>query len=472
VPTISLNLPPVFYANVSGGLITGQAQDNETGITVVERSIDGGPFLSVLTPSSPLLGLVNYSFTLSGLDETIHVILVRAWDSVGNTAEASAYFIVDLSFPYLPDFNSYVVSNHRLFNITGHLNEAGFVTIKGNTTNASELDGSFTLPLYLDQDTEYVVISVRDYAGNAHDYSFVARLDEAAPLLNITSPENGTWQTASNVSIKGSVDDPDAVLSLNGVPLPVSTANSFEIRAALTEGENLLVLTATDVAGNSRSVAITVFLDSGIPRLDVLGPDPLKTLASPNVTLRLRTEPGVTVTVGDSRVVAVSEIVEIPLHLSEGRNLLSISVADLAGNTVLRGLELKVDTVAPTITFAKGPTDVTENVTFFVRGVTEPNALLVFGGYSVQADGQGSFSIPIHLHAGENVIAGEARDAAGNTGSGVFSISVAEPPSAQPPGLAAPAGGPLALLIVGVAALVALPFAARQGLRRQEKPKY
>src|SRR6185295_5505420 len=37
VPTISLNLPPVFYANVSGGLITGQAQDNETGITVVER---------------------------------------------------------------------------------------------------------------------------------------------------------------------------------------------------------------------------------------------------------------------------------------------------------------------------------------------------------------------------------------------------------------------------------------------------
>ena len=466
-PTVSLDLPPVFYSNVSGGFVTGHAQDNETGITVVELSIDGGPFLSVLTPSSPLLGPVNYTLTLTGLQEGVHVLLVRAWDSVGNTREASAYFVVDLHFPFLAQFNFDLVTNKRLVNVTGKLNEPGQVTIKGNTTNASELDGSFTLPLYLDQDTEYVVLSVRDYAGNAHDYSFIARLDEVPPNLEVTSPDNGSWTTASNVTIKGSMEN-RSTLSLNGVPLSVTGTTSFEIRAALTEGENLLVLTATDAATNSRSVRLTIFYDSGAPELEILSPDPLKTLASPNVTLRLATEPGVIITVGNITVVAASKIVEIPLQLKEGRNLLSVSVSDLAGNKVLRGLELKVDTIAPTITFARAPPEPT--VTLFLRGTTEPNALLVFGGYFVQADGQGSFSLPLHLHAGENVIEGVARDAAGNTGSATFTITVDAPPSAQPPGLAAPAGGPLVLLIVGLAAAVALPLVAHQVVQRRKKP--
>jgi hypothetical protein len=466
-PTISLDLPPVFYSNVSGGFVTGHAQDNETGITFVELSIDGGPFLSVLTPSSPLLGVVNFSFTLTGQVEAIHVLLVRAWDSVGNTGEASAYFIVDLHFPFLTQFDFAPITNKRAVNVSGKLNEAGTVTIKGNSTNASELDGSFRLPLYLDQDTEYVVISVRDLAGNAHDYSFVARLDEVPPNLEVNTPDNGSWTTAANVTIIGSIEL-DATFSLNGVPLSVSNTTSFQIRAALTEGENVLQLAATDAAGNRRSVTLTISYDSGAPELEILSPDPLKTLASPNVTLRLRTEPGVIITVGNSTVVAAFEIVEIPLQLSEGRNLLSVSVSDLAGNKVLRGLDLKVDTIAPTITFARAPPE--PAVTLFLRGTTEPNALLVFGGYFVQADGQGSFSLPLHLHAGENVIEGVARDSAGNTGSATFTITVEAPPAAQAPGLAAPSGGPLVLLIVGVAAAIALPLVARQVAGRREKP--
>lgn len=471
VPTVSLDLPEAYYSNVSGGVVTGVAQDFETGITVVELSLDGGPFFSVLTPTAPLLGQVPFNFTLTGLTEAVHVLLVRAWDSVGNTAEASAYFVVDQHFPSVSDFSFDLLTNHRMNNLTGRLSEPGTITIKGNTTNASLLDGSFVLPLYMDLDSEYMVVSVRDLAGNAHDYPFVARFDDVPPLISVNSPVNGTWTTQSNVTLSGSIEF-NALLALNGVPLTVSGTTSFTIRAALTEGENLLVLTATDAAGNSRSVQVTIFFDAGAPALDILGPDPLRTLASPNITLRLRTEAGAVVTVtvagNTTMLTAASDLVDIPLHLAEGRSLLSIKVTDQAGNEVLRGIAFTVDTSVPTIAFLRGNETSTTNETFFLRGLTEPNAVIVIGGYTTQADSAGSFALPLHLHAGANVIAVTSTDSAGNSGSAVYTVTVADPPRAADAGLAAPAGGPMMLLILGAVMLVALPFAVRTVQKRRQ----
>jgi len=465
-PVVALNLPAEYYANVSGGFVTGVAQDFETGVTVVEMSLDGGPFLSVTTPSAPRLGSVPFSFTLSGLAEGVHVVAVRVWDSVGNTAETSSYFIVDLHFPQVSDFPFDLVTNQRSLTVSGKLNEPGTVTIKGNTTNASTVDGSFTLPLYLDLDSEYIVVSVVDLAGNSHDYPFVARLDQAPPQLEITSPANGTFTTQPRALVSG-VMEFNSVLSLNGVPLSVSGTTSFSITAALSEGENLLVLSAEDRAGNRRSVALVIFYDSNPPPLDILGPDASRTLGSPNATLVLRTEAGVIVQVGNFTMTAAGAIVEIPLRLNEGRNLLSVSVSDLAGNSVLRGLALTVDTVSPTISFTLGDNVTTQNATYFLTGLTERGALVTVGGYAVFADGQGSFAVPIHLAAGQNVVEVVARDSAGNVGSGTLRVFVSEPTLAQPPGLAAPAGGAALLLVLGLAACGAAPLLARALAKRR-----
>jgi hypothetical protein len=465
-PVVVLNLPAEYYTNVSGGIITGVAEDFETGVTVVELSLDGGPFMGITPPSAPQLGPVNYSTTISGLQEGVHVVAIRAWDSVGNTAETSAYFIFDDHFPALLQFNFDLETNTRLVNVTGRLNEPGSVTIKGNTTNTTGSDYAFSLPLYLDIDSEYIFAVVEDLAGNSYAYPFVARLDDVPPQLEVTSPQNGSWTTQTRVTVSGLIEF-NAQLSLNGVPLTVSGTSAFVITAALSEGENVLLLTARDRAGNERKVSLTVFLDSATPALDIVSPDASRWLATRDVTLVLRTERGVTVEVANVSFAAQADIVSVPLHLLEGRNLLSISVTDLAGNKALKGVTLQVDTVRPTLSFTGGANLTTANVSLLFTGLTEPNAVLSVGGYTVVADGTGTFTVPLHLHAGLNSIPVVARDAAGNSVNGTYSVRVDDPRLAESPGLAAPAGGAAILLLLGIAACAVAPFSARTIARRR-----
>lgn len=75
--------------------------------------------------------------------------------------------------------------------------------------------------------------------------------------------------------------------------------------------------------------------------------------------------------------------------------------------------------------------------------------------------------MPVRLHPGENRLPVTARDAAGNSVSGTFTISVAEPPRAQAPGLAAPSVGASLLLILGVAACLLGPVTVRFLVRRR-----
>jgi hypothetical protein len=268
------------------------------------------------------------------------------------------------------------------------------------------------------------------------------------------------------MTVSGRIE-PTARLFLNGVALSVSGVNNFTIAAALSEGENLLRLRAVDLAGNVREVVLTLFLDSVVPTLDILGPDNLRPFSTANLTLTLRTEPGVTLTIGNDTLVAASAMVVVPLHLPEGRTVLSVEARDLAGNSMRRSYALTVDTISPTLTFEGGVALSTSNATLRVEGTTEPNALVRLGEYEIQADASGGFAITLRLHPGENRVRVAARDAAGNAVVSTVTIAVAEPPAAVPPGLATPGVGPMALIVVGLAALVVAPFAARWAARRR-----
>ena len=466
-PVLTLNLPPEYYSTQSGGVFTGEAQDLETGVTVVELSVDGGPFFALMPPSAPRLGVVNFSFAVAGLAPGIHVLAVRAWDSVGNTAEASAYFIHDDQYPSVTlPFG--LVTNTRALNVSGKLSEPGYVEMKGNGTDVDPNDYSFTLPLFLDIDAENIEVLVRDLAGNEHNYSFVVRLDVVAPQLEITRPQNGSWVNNDRLQISGLIEF-NAQLRLNGVPLTVSSVSNFTILAVLVEGENVLVLTAVDRAGNENRRAVTVFLDSVAPPLDVLGPDAARPSASRDVLLVLRTEPGAEVSVANESLTAQGALVEVPLRLQEGRTVLSITVSDRGGNRVVRSLAITVDTVPPTVFFTGGNRLATANATLFLTGVTEANAQVQVGGYAVQSDGAGGFSLPLRLHAGTNRLPVQVRDGAGNLFNTTLEIEVDEPPRTQAPGFAPPEGGAMALLAVGAALCLALPYTVRFVARRREQ---
>lgn len=51
---------------------------------------------------------------------------------------------------------------------------------------------------------------------------------------------------------------PDAVLSINGVIIPINDDGSFEVALALSEGPNLLEVVSSDLSGNQESRALWV----------------------------------------------------------------------------------------------------------------------------------------------------------------------------------------------------------------------
>ncbi len=73
------------------------------------------------------------------------------------------------------------------------------------------------------------------------------------------------------ITVTGTVDDPQAVVTVNGTAATVSGGN-FSASVTLTEGNNTITATATDPAGNSASASVTVSLDTVPPVITISFP--------------------------------------------------------------------------------------------------------------------------------------------------------------------------------------------------------
>lgn len=93
-----------------------------------------------------------------------------------------------------------------------------------------------------------VCVKFRDVAGNISTaYSAGITLDTTLPVVKISSPRDGDYVDNTSVQVQGTVD---------GV--------SFSETHTLTQiGENIITKTATDLAGNTSSAAVTVYYYPG-----------------------------------------------------------------------------------------------------------------------------------------------------------------------------------------------------------------
>jgi hypothetical protein len=91
----------------------------------------------------------------------------------------------------------------------------------------------------------------------------ITGVDNGPPVVVITNPANGVILQDSTVNVRGNVSD-----AISGIAMvtchgnPVSLSNStFSVDVPLVEGENLIEVEATDLAGNAAYGGITVTYD-------------------------------------------------------------------------------------------------------------------------------------------------------------------------------------------------------------------
>jgi bacillopeptidase F len=164
--------------------------------------------------------------------------------------------------------------------------EAGFVEIGKN--------GSFMVDVELDEgENEFVAVTYVDGEEASESNPVTVMLDTDVPELTIESPEDGENTNRETATVEGTVSDDhlDAV-TVNGQETTVIDGE-FSQRILLDEGENVIEVVATDLAGNETAETITIFTDYTAPEISNLTPDEgVELETGQSVKIEFESEPG------------------------------------------------------------------------------------------------------------------------------------------------------------------------------------
>ena len=128
---------------------------------------------------------------------------------------------------------------------------------------------SLSFALTSDDGPKSVYVKYRDQVGNQTEaVSDSIILDATPPEILITSPQDGALVNTSTLTLEGTVDD-----------------EPFTDYRSLTEGENTVIKTATDAAGNANSSSIAVTLDTIPPEIIITSPQANSIFTTPDIFL-------------------------------------------------------------------------------------------------------------------------------------------------------------------------------------------
>lgn len=142
-----------------------------------------------------------------------------------------------------------------------------------------------------------ITTNVSDNDGNAADaVSRTFTTDTVQPTLSITAPSsNDTWVSVASYTVTGTTNDSisgiaGVTISVNGTDagaVTIGSNGSFSKAITLKEGENTIVVTATDKAGKQTTVTRKINLDtSGVEITNVvINPNPVNVNNSYTITV-------------------------------------------------------------------------------------------------------------------------------------------------------------------------------------------
>jgi len=372
----------------------------------------------------------NGSFTQSPITlvEGVNSFTLTATDSSGNSAELILTLTLDSITPIITltsptDGN---ITQAASIDIVGSLSEAATLTLNGNAVTLAE-DNSFSLPASaLTEGANVFTFVATDAAGNNSQVVVTVIRDSAAPIISITTPQDGLVTNQSQIVIQGNVDDA-ASLTLDGIPTTLASDGSFSTgNIALNEGDNRFTFVATDAAGNSTQTNITITRDSITPVITITEPvDGLVTsLAEQGFSGSLSEVASLTFNGIAIPLASDNSFTIAPIPLNVGANSFTFIATDAANNSSQVIVSVTRDTVGPTITIVSPANNtLTTSESIDITGSVSEISSLTINGAPVVVAGDLSFGVTIPLAEGANTLTLLASDNAGNLGQAILTIS-------------------------------------------------
>ena len=204
----------------------------------------------------------------------------------------------------------------------------------------------------------------------------------------------------------------------------------------LDPGPHLFKVSVADIAGNTVERDYVIVIDPIAPHIALEGPPVLYTNIS-DVQVRGSTEPGATVAMGNTTIVADQDgAFSFDVHLSPGINEYTVRVTDwfatgsggtrMSGNYAEAAVRIVYDIMQPELQAAISPSLVTNGEAAMIWGQVKDSATTIelspmtvrvtVNGEGIQVAADGKFAVWVTLPIeGDNKITITATDLAGNT---------------------------------------------------------
>jgi RHS repeat-associated protein len=371
--------------------------------------------------------VVDNAFTSAAftLTEGTNLIPVEAVDRAGNPAAVTVPLYLDTQPPVVqiaePAADSFV--NTPRITVSGTVNEpVTSVTVNGAPAT---VDGTgFTLAgVALTEGENTILVEARDRAGNSGSQQIKVTLDTVSPDVQVSQPAADSFINTPQVTVIGTVNEPVALVLVNGTGAAIDGQTFSLAGQALSEGQNLITATAKDRAGNEKTVIVPVTLDTQAPTVTITAPAAGFLTRSAQVTVSGEvSEEVASVTVNDIPAAVSGRNFTLAFTLAEGANILTVRAIDRAGNPGTASVTGTLDSTPPAAPVLSPLPSPTKTPVVTLLGTAEGNATVkVLSGTTligtVTADGQGSFTLAgVALTEGTNTFTASARDAAGNEG--------------------------------------------------------
>jgi hypothetical protein len=295
-----------------------------------------------------------------------------------------------------------------------------------------------TIPtsLALSDGSHVMHAEIKDRAGNigTADRSFNVRNASQPPTLTITAPAEGALVGASPLTVSGTVVGSgggtiNVQCRVGGTAVGATVSGTgWTCSVSLIEGDNAVVVTATD-AGGSSQLTRQVALDSTAPTLTVVQPIDGQSISSNTVDVRggVTDAHAVTVRVNgiDASITDTAFATTVPVG-NGPTTTITVSATDLAGNSSQQTLTLQVDRTPPTVQITTPVADayVQGSVITVTGTVQDASSVLVDVNGQLATVSGNTFTAAVPSVDGPLVLTASAQDRAGNRATAQISIIV------------------------------------------------
>ncbi len=373
VMTVTVAAPPTITGSVNKH--PNAAGWNNSDVTVTFTCSDAASGIASCTPPVTV-STEGRAITVTG----------TAINNAGISANASVDVNIDKTPPALAIQSPAV--NASLFapqtSVSGTVSDvlSGLSAVSCNGAAAVVSKGSFLCTVALTTGGNAITVQATDAAGNVANAS-VNVMVLPAPLVTFSAPANLSFVNTTPITVRGTVSDPAASVTVNGIAAPQAAGN-FSVTVPLNEGSNTLTAVAQNAAGNAGTASVTVTLDTTPPHVTIDSPSANAITTESTVTVSGTVNDIVVGTVNDQDAqVTVNGIaaqvanrsyaaVNVPLAL--GANTIQVVARDRVGNAATASINLTRQSLSQPPQPAIGQAVISESLTI-VSGNNQTGAI-------------------------------------------------------------------------------------------------